>query len=169
MKSTLPSQSGNVFPTSTRCLIAYNSRSAELGSSRTRKLEKKSLKKNWGKKKKTFFWGAKSHQSRSSERLTSCVLITTQHCKGSVWDSEPGKKAKATLQSGGKSVSDKSQTTHTRRILRKTFFIRMYQSINLVLWVTSQVAAHHWMWMSTEWKPIPRIYPIRTTVRIGRG
>ena len=88
---------------------------------------------------------------------------------GSSGDSEPGKKAKTTLQSDGKSVSEKSQTTHTRRILRKTFFIRMYQSINLVLWVTSQVAAHHWMWMSREWKTFPRIYPMRTTVRIGRG
>ena len=81
-----------------------------------------------------LFFSSQEHeenQSRSSERLTSCVLMVTKRGKGSVGDGETGKKAKTTQHAGGTSVSEKSQTTLTRKIL--TFFIKMYQSINLVL------------------------------------
>ena len=70
----------------------------------------------------------------------SCVLMSTKYAKGSVGEGEKGKKAyKWTLKA----------FTVTSWILRQTFFIRMSQFINLLLWVTSSVAVHPFMSMST--------------------
>ena len=41
----------------------------------------------------------------------------TKRVKGSVGECESGKKAKVTQDTGGKSVSEKSQTTHTSKNL----------------------------------------------------
>ena len=46
-------------------------------------------------------------------RKRSCILMSTNRGKGSVGEGETGKKTKTTLDTGGKSVSEKSRTTRT--------------------------------------------------------
>jgi hypothetical protein len=48
-------------------------------------------------------------------RKRSCVLILSKCGDGSVGEGEEGKKTKTTPDVGGKSVSEKSQVTHTRK------------------------------------------------------
>ncbi len=48
-------------------------------------------------------------------RKTSCVLMLSKCGKERVREGEAGKKAKTTPDAGGKSVSEKSQATHTSK------------------------------------------------------
>ena len=75
----------------------HNRRSAELGSSRTRKLGAKSLKKKENRENSVFF---NTRESKSEE----CVLVPTKFGKGSVGGGETDKKTKTTQYVGEKSV-----------------------------------------------------------------
>ena len=63
----------------------------------------------------------------------------TKRATGTVGVGAAGKKAKATQDAGGQSVSEKSQVTRqsvsekSQKSQATTFFIRMHQYINLVL------------------------------------
>ena len=89
----------------------YNSTYRQrLGSSRTRKLGKKILKKTKKLGKKLFFClRTRGEETRSRET----VVMPAKRAKGSVGEGEAGKKAKATQHAGGQSVSEKSQATRS--------------------------------------------------------
>jgi hypothetical protein len=123
---------------------AYNSRSTELGSSRTRKLDNKSSHiissyhhKSSLKKKKTRqngehielrigciltnFLGIFRTRGKSwaKPELRKADVVCPDGDKAREWEcGETGKKAKTTQHAGGKSVDEKSLTMITGRILR---------------------------------------------------
>ena len=67
------------------------------------------------------------------------MFMSTKRGKGSVGEGETGKTAKTTLDAGGKSVSEKSQTTRTSKkpfeIIRQhtEYFVGSHTSIDAIL------------------------------------
>jgi hypothetical protein len=110
------SQSGSVFPTSFRYVQQYTStEDKRIGSSRTRKLRGKNLKKTG---KTLFFPGTRGEERRGWETVVMSPK-QTKWVKGTVGQGVSGKKAKVNQHARGQSVSEKSLATRTsKNVLR---------------------------------------------------
>ena len=118
MKSTSPSQSGSLFPATSRCVQQYASAEVRIlantkggeSSKQERGLRRPRHARQQGKK--CFFFRTRGEQTPKTDWEAVVMLAKpTKSAKESVREGEAGKKAKATQHVVGKSVSEKSQAT----------------------------------------------------------
>jgi hypothetical protein len=106
---TIQLLSGSLFRTSSRYVQQYASDRGQDDRipTRTRKLGKKILQKRKKLGKKQIFT---SEETRDGKNCCDSAQ-TDKRATGTVGEGAAGKKAKATQHTGGKSVSEKSQST----------------------------------------------------------